>query len=81
MPVSKNGTLRSMLNRLDKPMGEPCAQNIIFQLINGAKELNNKNIIHFDLKPECILIQNENYIISDLDHAQFFNEHKQSFNF
>ena len=56
-------------------------KDLIEQLINGIKYLHSKKIIHFDLKPENIIICNGVLKIIDFGSAKYENEIISKFNF
>ena len=45
----------------------------IFQICNALEFLHNKNVIHRDLKPDNILIENDKLVLADLGIAHFEN--------
>lgn len=69
----KNGTLHSFLDT--RPLKEVHVNKFFSQIISALKYLYDKKILHRDLKPQNILLDNNNNIkLTDFDFAKFFND-------
>lgn len=82
--LERNGSLTDFLNRHRSPLPLDVARNITVDIILGLTFLHNRNIIHGDLKPDNILLD-ENFrgIIGDFglslmnksgEHCEYFGE-------
>jgi serine/threonine protein kinase len=69
------GNLSDYLKK-KKEMNEELALKISGDLIDGYRELHQKNLIHRDIKPENILVDNnENFKIADFGFSKYIDEY------
>ena len=65
-------TLLQVLEEHQRGMRENDTKRIIWQLLDGLKELHTRNIMHRDIKPENILINRQGILkICDLGFARY----------
>ena len=84
MEFAQNGSLENYYKKYKKNFSDkkhftPLRQNIIIkvfkQILNGLKYLQKRNIIHRDIKPDNILLDEENNVkISDFGIAAIFRD-------
>ena len=76
----ENGDLYNFLNRDDKLLPVSFIKKLSMQIISGIKYMHNKNIAHFDIKPQNILIDNNyNAKIIDFGSSQQFKDKKENY--
>jgi serine/threonine-protein kinase ULK/ATG1 len=77
MDLCKDGDLRKKLTKSNGKLDEKHAMVILFQLINGLKELDRIKLAHRDLKPENIFIHKDVYKIADFGFCEKYTEDKK----
>ena len=75
-------SLKGLLASPDFERSESTIYDMVFGIANGMKAIHEKNIIHFDLKPQNILIDvmpdlTFNCVICDFGFANFVNDGKR----
>ena len=81
MPICTGGDLRKKLNNNNGKIGEFEAHKILFQLINGMKELEMNKICHRFITPENIFLHKNLYKISDFSYSEIYDSKNQKMNF
>jgi len=70
MPLYKNGSLKSLMDKRFLSSREIIRYSL--QFLSGLHNIHSKNLLHFDIKPENILLSNSNQaIISDFGLAEY----------
>lgn len=70
MPLYKNGSLKSVIDR--KYLTEREIIRYSLQFLSGLNNIHSKGLLHYDIKPENILIDDSNKaLISDFGLAEF----------
>lgn len=79
MELLRGGSLRKLINDKEKVITDLQASRIIFKICSALIDMNLKNISHNDLKPDNILIMEEDDITSvklaDFGLAQFMGNY------
>ena len=76
----QNGDLNNFLNRDNRVLSISFIKKLSMQIISGIKYMHNKNIAHFDIKPQNILIDNNyNAKIIDFGSSQQFKNKKENY--
>jgi serine/threonine protein kinase len=74
----KDGDLSKWIEKSDKNAGE--ILDILIQITNGMKYLHDNNIIHRDIKPQNILLDNNIIKICDFGFSTIYKSHMDMFN-
>ena len=76
MNYIKNIDFDDLINQINKPLIISTIMNLYLSLLNSIELLTNKNIVHYDLKDENILLdkKNMNPIIIDFGISLNMNE-------
>ena len=73
MEYCEKGNLSNLLN--GKPLKEKYAQKFMRQIVNALEYLFINKIIHRDIKPQNIMVTNDNVLkLSDFGFAKFFKD-------
>jgi serine/threonine-protein kinase ULK/ATG1 len=74
----EDGDLTKWINKPDKNADE--ILDIIIQIIRGIKYLHDNNIVHRDIKPQNILLDNNVIKICDFGFSTIYKSHMDMFN-
>lgn len=73
MPYYKNGSLKSLIEKRNLTIREIIRYSI--QFLQGLHHIHSKGLIHFDIKPDNIMISDNNEaLLSDFGLAKAMNE-------
>jgi serine/threonine protein kinase len=61
MKYCSGGDLNAYLHHCG-PLPEPKAKKILLQILNGVEYLSSQNIIHYDLKPLNVLLEDKLHV-------------------
>lgn len=74
MPLYKNGSLKSLMDKRFLSSREIIRYSL--QFLSGLNHIHTKKLLHFDIKPENILLSNSNQaIISDFGLAEYTGQY------
>ena len=73
--IGQNGTLDQLIKTLKRDLNEPIIQLMFAQMVNVVEYLQTKEIMHRDLKPQNIMLDdNYNIKVIDFGDARRVNE-------
>ncbi len=74
MPYLKNGSLSSLMGKRFLTVREII--KYLNQIISGLSQIHSKSLIHFDIKPDNILLSDKNMaMISDFGLSRYINQY------
>lgn len=76
----KTGDLYTFLNQNDRPLSVSLIKKLFRQIISGVIFMHDKNIAHFDIKPQNILLDDDlNVKIIDFGSSQTFKDKNEKY--
>jgi serine/threonine protein kinase len=76
MEYCNEGTLESLILNKRHEMTEETVMKLLTQIVIALKFLQDKKIIHRDIKPKNILLHNGKVKIADFGVAKMIDKHK-----
>ena len=71
----EDGNLKNLIDKNNPPcLSEDKTLGIMYQILQGFKELIKQGVIHRDLKPENILVNKGVFKIADFGFSKFVDE-------